>query len=99
MQSRQPWRPPVRVVCTLPALALCALLPAQEAALPFDAPQLAFPYSVSITSVGDFDGDGDVDALGWYWQYANYYTTIALGTYLNDGRGVFSGWWTTAGLP
>jgi hypothetical protein len=51
------------------ALALLALAPvpalAQQAALPFDAPQIQLPIdSPPFQRLLDFDGDGDLDAVG-----------------------------------
>ncbi len=69
-------------------LTVCAL-PAQEAAAVFEAPILPFDPFSAVHSVGDFDGDGDLDALGWWYQYYSTDPYVVRG-YRNDGRGAFT---------
>ena len=79
-----------RVLSSLLALTPVSALAAQQAALPFDAPQVAFHNSTSITTLGDFDGDGDPDAAGWYWQYYRNFHSARIKIYRNDGTGQFA---------
>src|SRR5690606_10170972 len=38
----------------------------------------------------DFDGDGDVDAVGWYWTHWPTTGAVTIRAFLNDGAGVFT---------
>lgn len=76
-------------VCFVPLFVCAASALAQAPRVPFEAAHIAFPSSTSIVSTGDFDADGHVDALGWYWTL-NTYTHAVVRTYRNDGAGNFS---------
>jgi hypothetical protein len=69
--------------------ALLSAIPAQDERAPFEAATFAFPASTSIVSVADLDGDGDQDAIGWYW-IDTAFSSLRLSTFTNDGTGRFS---------
>ncbi|MFO1054597.1 MAG: VCBS repeat-containing protein [Planctomycetota bacterium] len=71
----------------LVGLSLSALATAQHVPLPFDAPQVAFNSTLAVTNLGDFDADGTVDYLGWYWDLDNVYTRGHIQVLHNDGTG------------
>lgn len=72
------------------ASAVCSVsMTVQDPRAPFEAAWVAFPDNTSIVATGDLDADGDVDAVGWYFQDTNYARAVVR-TYLNDGLGNFS---------
>jgi hypothetical protein len=58
--------------------------PAQESVAHFDAPVVVTDSGRRITALLDFDGDGDLDAAGW-WQHAT--NAFRVSTWTNDGAG------------
>ncbi len=74
------------------ALALTTAAVAQQATTLFDAPVVAFDEWTSIRKLADLDGDGRVEALGW-WYTTNYSDTIYASTYRQGASGVWSLAW------
>ena len=73
-------------ILVLSALCSSVAVSAQESQALFDAPVVAFPEDTSMTSVLDINGDGHMDAIGWW----NFGSTVRLKGYTNDGKGGFS---------
>ncbi len=64
----------------------------QEESTPFDAAVVAFSDQEQIERILDWDGDGDQDAIGWWWT-DDVYRTIRIQGYRNDSRGRLSPSW------
>ncbi len=82
-------RYPLRTVL-LSSLATTLTAPfatAQNRPLPFDAPEVVFDSRTAITSVGDFDADGAVDYVGWYWNFDGYHQNATLRVFRGNGQG------------
>ncbi len=67
--------------CLLPAAA-----PAQQSAAPLDAPLVTLDQRGRYGVVLDFDNDGWMDAVSWWWQ-SGYITHVTLKGWRNDGTG------------
>lgn len=64
MRSRLPSAPASLVTAVF---LLLGSSPAQENAIPFDAAQVVWDENTCIRHVVDLDGDGKLDALGWWY--------------------------------
>ncbi len=84
--------PASAVAVALAAVVIPTSGAAQQAATLFDAPLVAFDQWTSIRKVADLDGDGRVEALGW-WYTNNYSNTVHLSTYRQDQAGRWSLAW------
>ncbi len=80
------------------ALLLASPLLAQSRRAPFHAATLVFPDDTSIVSTGDFDADGDVDAVGWYFVDSDEDEAL-IRVYHNDGQGHFTEVGSPMSLP
>lgn len=71
------------------AVAAAPLAIAQQHLSPFDAAMVEFPDTTSVVRTADLDGDGDPDALGWYWIEDNW-TQARISLYRGLGDGSFA---------
>jgi hypothetical protein len=77
------------VLVTLAALS--GTVRAQESAARFDAPIVISDELHRIESLLDLDGDGDQDAVGWFWDAGT--SKIIVTGWLNDGSGALVEAW------
>jgi len=91
MKQRTAWSTGIVLFGSLGAIALDART--QESAARFDAPVVVTDSARRITALLDFDGDGFLDAAGW-WQHAT--NAFKVSTWRNDGEGGLDlGWEAT----
>ena len=81
-----------RILALSTAAILAPMATAQQTATLFDAPLVAFDEWTGIRKLADLDGDGRVEALGW-WFTTNYSDTIYASTYRQDAAGTWSLAW------
>ncbi|MCA9319561.1 MAG: VCBS repeat-containing protein, partial [Planctomycetes bacterium] len=67
----------------------CSVAGAQQTRQWIDAPMVAFDEHSRVDDLGDLDGDGDLDGIGWWWIGGGSQDAM-LSCFRNDGNGTFA---------